>query len=201
MKPGLTLLLLIVVSAITLAADVPVAPTVAPAAPEAGGSPPMNQGPTPEMIAKFHQWFAVECNNRAWDLAVKLPRTAEETREMLDAAYAASFHWAKIGKPVNIARADMTLAHIWAVLGNGEQAQKYAKQCLDFFEANHGEEWDIAFAHAEMAYAAYVRGDHAAHVRHHAEADRLGQAMKSEEDKSVFMEEFSRIPKPPAKKP
>ncbi len=156
----------------------------------------MPQGPSPEMIAQFHQWFAVECNNRAWDLAVKTPRTPDESREMLDAAYAASFHWAKIGKPVNIARADMALAHVWAVLGNAEQATKYATQCLEFFQTNPGEEWDLAFAHAEMAYAAFVRGDKEAHRKHHAEADRLGQAMKSLEDRSVFMEEFSRIPKP-----
>jgi hypothetical protein len=45
----------------------------------------------PDEIKKAHRWFAVEGNNRAWDLAAKASRTPAEDSEMLLAAYAAAY--------------------------------------------------------------------------------------------------------------
>lgn len=161
----------------------------------------MTDEPTPEMIEKWQRWFAVECNNRAWDLSGKPKRTPVEDQEMLNSAYAAAFHWSKVGKPINNARADMTLSHMHALLGQGEMALRYAQRCLAFLESNAGEDWDVAFAHAEMAFAAAVLGDSDLHAKHYAEAKRRGEAIQEEEDRTVFMDEFSRIPSQVKSKP
>ncbi len=100
----------------------------------------------------------------------------------------------QVGKPVNDARADLTLAHVHALLGQGQLALGYAQRCLAFFENNTGEDWDMAFAHAEMAFAAAVLGDADLHAKHYAQAKKLGEAIQEEEDRTVFMDEFSRIP-------
>ena len=154
----------------------------------------MTDEPTPEIIDKWHRRFAVECNNRTWDLIDKPNRTPAEDQEMLYTAYAAAFHWSKVGKPINNARADVTLAHVHALLGHGQQALDYAQRCLTFFESNEGEDWDVAFAHAEMAFATAVLGDADLHAKHYAEAKRHGEAIQEEEDRKVFMDEFARIP-------
>lgn len=154
----------------------------------------MNQRPTQEMIDQWHRWFAVECNNRAWDLASKPERTSVENDEMLNIAHAAAFHWSQIGKPVNNARADVALAHIYSTLKNGAQALFYAQRSLSYFEKNPEADWDIAFAHAEMAFASVVNKDASLYTRHIAEARRLGEAIKEEEDRKVFLEELSKIP-------
>ena len=60
---------------------------------------------------EWHKRFAVECNNRAWDLAEKEGRTPDEDSQMLCAAYASSWHWSKIGQPVNAMRADALLTN------------------------------------------------------------------------------------------
>ena len=154
----------------------------------------MTDEPTPETIDKWHRRFAVECNNRTWDLIDKPKRTPAEDQEMLYNAYSAAFHWLKVGKPINNARADVTLAHVHALLGQGQLALGYAQRCLAFFENNTGEDWDMAFAHAEMAFAAAVLGDADLHAKHYAQAKKLGEAIQEEEDRTVFMDESSRIP-------
>jgi hypothetical protein len=159
----------------------------------------MTDKPTPEEYARWHRWFAVDCNNVAWSLAGKPGRTPAEDREMLNRAYAAAYHWSRVGLPVNNARADLLVAHVHAVLGHAELALQCAWRCLAFFEREGGEDWDMAFAHAEMAHAAAAAGDADLHSRHYALAHERGAAIGDEEDRRVFMEEFERIPKPAAR--
>jgi hypothetical protein len=151
--------------------------------------------PDEKEIEKWHRWFAVECNNSGWSLASKPDRNAAENREMLLSAQAAAFHWSKIGQPVNGARADLLLAHVHALLGDGARAMTHAKSCLNFCEANPCEDWDIAFAHAGVSLAAAVLGDAELHARHHAAAEKFGAKIKREEDREMFYEEFARLPK------
>ena len=156
----------------------------------------MKQSPDPEEIKKWHRWFAVECNNDGWNLAEKTERTPDEDREMLSLAYAAALHWSKVGAPINTARADLLLAHAHASLGHSDLAVLYAKRALDFCESNSSEDWDVAFAHSEMAFAQSAAGNAQAHAKHYAVAQDKGAALKDLEDRKVFFESFERIPKP-----
>ncbi len=156
----------------------------------------MNNRPDPELLNKFHQWFAIECNNHAWSLAAKIDRSEDESRDMLYEAYAAAYHWANIGGSINNARAELALAHVHALLNHGPLAKHYATRCLTFFQTNPSEDWDLAFAHAEMAYSAAILGDDELHRSHYRTAHELGSALKDDTDRSIFFEEFSRIPKP-----
>lgn len=154
----------------------------------------MAEQPTQETIDKWHRWFATECNNRTWDLMSKSGRVPAEDRDMLYLAYASAYHWSKVGTPLHNARADVTLAHAHASLGHGEMSLHYAQRCLAFFESNAGEDWDIAFAHAEVAHAAAVLGDAELHAKHFAAAKACGAAIAGDEDRRVFEAEFARIP-------
>jgi hypothetical protein len=156
----------------------------------------MKQSPDPEEIKKWHRWFAIECNNNGWNLAEKVGRTPEEDREMLCLAYAAALHWSNVGTAINTTRADMLLTHAHAVLGHSELALLYAKRTLDFCENNPCEDWDVAFAHSEMALAQSVVGNAQKHAEHYAIAKEKGDALKDPEDRKVFFESFERIPKP-----
>ncbi len=155
----------------------------------------MSEKPSPEETARWHRWFAVDCNNLAWSLAGKATRTPAEDREMLNRAYAAAYHWSRVGQPVNDARADLLVAHVHALLGQAEMALACAQRCLAFFEREAAEDWDLAFAHAEVAHAAAAAGDGELHARHYALAQERGAAIADEEDRHIFLEEFERIPK------
>lgn len=157
--------------------------------------------PDPTEIRRFHRWFAVECNNRAWDLAALPSRTADQDREMLLTAFASAYHWSEVGEPVNFMRGDMLLACVHSLLGRGEQGLHYARRCLEFCEAGatkaQAADWDVAFAHLQMSLAGHAVGDGELHALHHARAAALGRAL-DEEDRKIFEEEFARVPAPPA---
>ena len=155
----------------------------------------MAEKPPQETIDRMHRWFAVECNNRAWELASVPSRAPGQDFEMLACAYTAAHHWKQVGTPVNHARADLTLAHAASLCGQADLALGYARRALAFFEQDQGEDWDIAFAHAEIALAAAVKGDAGLNALHYERARSAGDAIQDEEDRKVFLEEFSRIPK------
>src|SRR5580765_4451028 len=102
----------------------------------------MKDKPTQDEIARFHRWFAIDCNNSTWRLASVSERSPSDNREMLFRAYAAAFHWSQVGTPLNEARADLTLAHTHALLGQGEPAMTYALRAKEFFTHNECEDWD-----------------------------------------------------------
>jgi hypothetical protein len=161
----------------------------------------MSDQPSPEEINRWNRWFAVECNNRAWELSSKPERSPADDNEMVYAAFAAAFHWSKAGRPVNNGRADVTLAHMLSLVEQGNAALFYARRGLEFFEANPVTDWDIAFAHAEMAFAAAVCGDADLHASHYARARQLGEAIAEEEDRKIFLGEFAKLPASALRRP
>ncbi len=146
-------------------------------------------------LARCHRWFAVEGNNRAWALAGQATRTAEEELLMLTLAHAAAFHWSAAGGPLERARADYTLAHVYALAGQGQLALRFARRALDFFEENPatGEDWDRAFAHAELAHAAAAAGDRGLHAEQFAHAALCGAAIAVPDVRTIFLAEFARL--------
>ena len=154
--------------------------------------------PNADEVARCHRWFAVEGNNRAWALAAQDERTPDEELLMLTLAHTAAFHWSAAGGPLEVARADYTLAHVYALAGQGGLALRYARRALAFFEENPavGEDWDRAFAHAEVAHAAAAAEDGALHAAEYALAAQLGADIADLEDRTVFQAEFARLPKP-----
>jgi hypothetical protein len=87
-------------------------------------------------VAQAHRWFAVEFNNRAWDLVEKDGRSADETQEMLHVAHAAAIHWKAIGTPLNEQRAENLLATAYLKAGRAEPALRHAQRCLALSEQN-----------------------------------------------------------------
>ena len=87
--------------------------------------------PTPTFDTTVAQrWFAVECNNLAWDLLEATDHSPDDTERMIHAAHAALFHWESVGKPVNTLRGYCLLATAYACAENGPEAVRYADKCL-----------------------------------------------------------------------
>ena len=156
----------------------------------------MSEQPSAEELARWHRWFAIECNNRAWQLADQATRTAAEADEMLNSAHAAALHWAQVGTPLNDARAQMLLGHVHAILGNGATAQRFARASHAFLTTVDTPDWEIAFSHAVMANAAAAAKDPAAHRLHHAAARAAGDRIAGGEDRAIFEATFARVPAP-----
>ena len=154
----------------------------------------MADRPSPEEVSKWQKWFAAACNNRAWALIEQDPRTPSESHEMLHAAHAAAWHWARVGTELTEARANMLLGMANALNGDGPLSLRYAMSSFNYFNEHPAPDWEQAFAHATLAAAAHAAGDTALYAEHYSEAARLGDAIAEPEDRAVFLRTFSRVP-------
>jgi hypothetical protein len=140
--------------------------------------------------------LAATANNRAWDLAELGLRSADEDAEMLDAAHAARFLWNGIGNEKNVANADLLLGQVYALLGNGALAMRYANRAFSFFSRGPSLPLELAFAHAVLANAASADGDAALHGLHYRQAAVAAEGITVPENRKIFDATFRVVPKP-----
>ena len=157
----------------------------------------MTPQPSPDDLQKWHRWFAIECNNQAWQLSEAPTRSGAQDDEMLSLAHAAAWHWTAVGTPHNVALARMLLGQVHALLGQGDLALKHARASFDFVTSRESDPWEVAFAHAVLAHAGAATRDAAAHANHYTQAKALGEAL-GPEDREIFDATFRRIPAPGA---
>ncbi|TMH68169.1 MAG: hypothetical protein E6H57_11405 [Betaproteobacteria bacterium] len=156
----------------------------------------MSDAPAPEELEKWHKWFAVECNNRAWRLAEQASRTPAENEEMLHCAHAAALHWAKVGTEVHHARAAILLGQAHALIGDGKSALQYAREAFAYVSEHESPAWQVAFAHAVLANAAAANDERSLHSTHYARAKALGGALTDDEERTIFEATFRTVPAP-----
>jgi|KBSMisStaDraftv2_1062788.scaffolds.fasta_scaffold1696000_1 hypothetical protein len=154
------------------------------------------QQPSSQEIAEWDHWFAAYFNNLAWTLAEREERTPAEGEEMLHLARASALHWSRVGNELNKMRADMLLAHIHALLGNGSLALSHAQRFYEYFSSQPSPGWEMALAEAILANAAAAAGNGPLHTEHYARAKVLGEAIAEDRDRIVFRRIFNQVPEP-----
>ena len=155
----------------------------------------MSQPTEDTQSQEWHRRFAMSCNNRAWELAVK-SRTVAQDREMLSVAHASAWHWSHAGTELNRMRATMLLAEVHALLGLGSSALAYAEEARDYFLAKDTPDWEVAFTHAIYAHAAHSAGKPAEHRSAYLKAVSALEAIADEADRTIVAATFSQVPAP-----
>lgn len=151
--------------------------------------------PTDTDAKSWQRYFAIECNNRAWDLAAK-SRTPAEDVEMLNAAHASCFHWSEVGTELHSMRAKMLLARAHTLVGNGVLAVRLALEMREYFSSHDAPAWEMAFAHAIYAHAAQVVGDLENHRTAYQNAVQVLSKVTSEEERVLIRETLDLVPVP-----
>ena len=142
---------------------------------------------------QFHKKMAVELFNRTWDLLDKPERTVEENDELVHAGHASRYHWGKVGKPVNLARGEQQLSHIYAVLKRAEPAFYHGQRALEICQANGIADFDIAFAYEALARANAVAGNQPERKRHLELARAAAAGIAKEEDRKYFLSQLDTV--------
>jgi hypothetical protein len=153
--------------------------------------PPDNTDPM-----SWHHYFAIENNNRAWNLAAKAGRSADEAMEMLNAAHASALHWSVVGNELNRMRARMLLAEVHALVGFGTSALALADQVRHYFLNRETDDWEIAFVHTIHAHGAAASGASDLHMDSYEAAQSAIDAIADEEDRRIVMQTFEQVPAP-----
>jgi hypothetical protein len=134
-------------------------------------------------LPRAQRWFAVECNNAAWDLLEKSSRTADETDRMLHAAHASVHHWLAAGNDLNRLRGMVLLANVYASAELAEGAIRFARQALSLSNAAGETQsaFDRATALAAATRAYSVSGDRARANEFFALAQQAAEKLEPDE--------------------
>ena len=143
--------------------------------------------------AEAQLFFAKRFNGKTWELFNKKDRTPEENDRMLDYAHASLAHWRAAGTAVNVQRGEWMIARAWIHLGDGEQALRHAGRVAEV-TASHPdlmEDFDFAFAYECQARAHALCGHTDEARRFITLAQKAGEAIADEEDRTIFFEDFN----------
>ena len=156
----------------------------------------MSTSVNPEDEPLWRRRLGSGANNRAWTLAEKIGRSAEDDQEMLHAAHAAMHLWSTIGTALNIARGQLLLGQVHALLGDAKYANEYATAAHDYFIANDTAPGELAFVHAVRANAAHCCGDAALHESSYRKAEALIASLANPGEREALQATMNVIPKP-----
>jgi hypothetical protein len=143
----------------------------------------------------WHRRFAAAANNRAWELSERT-RSPAEDQEMLNAAYASAWHWAKVGTELNCMRATMLLAEVHALLGLGHSALAHAEGMRAYFLKAQCPDWELAFVHVVHAHAAAAAGESEKHRNSFALAVAALEGISNQEERRIVESTFRHVPRP-----
>ena len=155
----------------------------------------MAEKPSQEEIDRFHRYFAIEANNRAWTLVEKADRSQDENRELLRVAGVSQWHWEAVGTEVHKARASMLMAEVYAQRGYGDAATRAGRTFAANVDGRDAPGWEVAFKHAILAHAASARGDAAEHTAEYAKAEEVAATL-GQQDREIFDATFAMVPNP-----
>ena len=141
----------------------------------------------------LHRKFAVDCFNGAWDLLDKADRTPAEDAQMIHMAHASRYHWGVIGTPLEFERGDWQIARVYSVVGEADNALKFAQSCLHACIENQIGDFDLAFAYEAAARAYAVAGNTKMRDKHLDLAKEAGEAITKKEDRDYFFGELETI--------
>ena len=136
-----------------------------------------------------HRALAIATNNLTWALLEDDPI---DVSDVLHTAHAAAWHWAVVGEPVNHARAEWLVGHVYAVLGWGQPAQHHAARSLAVCEEHGLGDFDLAYAYEGVARAAAAAGDAATAADFKDKA--LAVEIADDEDRELFTRDVEAGP-------
>ncbi|MDP4163672.1 MAG: hypothetical protein Q8898_11260 [Bacillota bacterium] len=112
---------------------------------------------TKEIQTFSHKQLAVSCFNKVWDLLDQENRTFEEDEQMIHLSHSSFWHWGQVEEHTsqNISIGYWQLARVYAVVGQGETALRYAQRCIDESEQANLAPFYIGYAY-EAAARAYA---------------------------------------------
>ncbi|MCB1278384.1 serine/threonine-protein kinase [Prosthecobacter sp.] len=141
-----------------------------------------------ETDGQDHKKLSAECFNRTWELLDKKERTREEDERMISLAHSSLAHWRmrEDCTDQNLSIGYWQISRVYAALGQGENARRYAELCLTVSDKEPP--FYLGYAHEALARAARLNQDRAAFDTHLAEAKTLA-AKVSEPDERKMLED------------
>ena len=144
-------------------------------------------------INAAHKYFSASCFNQTWEYIDQPNRTNEDNMVMLQTAMASLWHWTQRAdvKPENLSVGNWQVARVYTLLGQADNARRYAEVALKLAEGT--DPFYMAFAYEALARAEMIAGDRAKMNNYLEKARKLAGQVTDEEDKTVLLKDLETI--------
>ncbi|NLI55123.1 MAG: hypothetical protein GX417_12515 [Clostridiales bacterium] len=131
--------------------------------------------------------------NETWDLIDKKNRTDAETIAMLHKAHASCYLWREAQSPVNNARGEWQVSHVYSLLGEGRLALLHGAYSLALCLDNGIAGFDLAFGYEAVARAYKALEDEALMQEHKLLGLAACKAIEEKEDREYALSNFKDL--------
>jgi tetratricopeptide (TPR) repeat protein len=142
-----------------------------------------------------HKYFSAACFNGAWELLDKSDRTAEEDEQMLRLSMASHWHWTQREDcaDTNISVSYWQASRIYAVLGQVENAKRYAELCLAVSQGDDIPPFYLGYAYEALARAELVAGNKKQMQANLKEAHKAADKVADKEEQKWLLDDLATI--------
>ena len=154
----------------------------------------MSNQPTFELAAA-HKYFSAECFNRTWDYIDKTIRTPADEEQMLLLTFASFYHWTQRPDQTakNRAIGLWQISHVYALLGQTDNARRYAEQCRAESDSPDLPLYCLGFAYEALARAEMVAGKKEKMLEYLALAQQTAEKINDLEDRNLLLKDLKTI--------
>ncbi|MCB9894700.1 MAG: hypothetical protein H6839_09635 [Planctomycetes bacterium] len=145
-----------------------------------------------QIAEQMQESFADALTGITWALLDNKARTPADDEKMLYAAFASAYHYLETAGHAEHQRAEWLISRVYSALGNGEEALRHARRCMELTE-QHGDklaEYDRAFALEALARANAVAGNADEAAKYRAEAEKAGNAIADAASRKVLLDQL-----------
>jgi hypothetical protein len=142
-----------------------------------------------------HRYFSAACFNAAWKMIDKPIRTPAEDEQMLLRAMASFYHWTQRPE-VNTTNRSVSLwqiSRVYALLGQPENALRYARQCLAESQAASLPPFFIGYGYEALARAEKLSGNETGWREAQAAALAACEQVTEVEDREVLLADLKTL--------
>ncbi|MFO1483197.1 MAG: protein kinase [Verrucomicrobiaceae bacterium] len=149
-----------------------------------------------ETDGQDHKKLSADCFNRTWELLEKKDRTKEDDERMISLSHASLAHWRMREDCTdrNLSIGYWQLSRVYAVLGQGNNAERYGELCLRV--SGKEEPFYLAYAHEALARAASLNERRELFDKHLAEAKALAAQVTDADEKKMLEDDLASLVRP-----
>ncbi|TFB22914.1 hypothetical protein E3U55_06650 [Filobacillus milosensis] len=144
-----------------------------------------------------HKQLAVNCFNNVWDLLDLTERTDAQNEEMVQMCHSSFWHWTQVEDHTdqNLSIGYWQLSRVYAVVGNGPQAEHYAQRCIDVSRKAELPPFFIAYGYEAMARAQMLLNNTEKKEKNLVMAKEFTDLIKVEDSKKLLLQDIEEIEK------
>lgn len=146
-------------------------------------------------LQEAHKYFSAHCFNQAWELIEKTIRSAEEDEQMIRLTLAAAWHWTQRSDctPKNLSIGYWQNSRVYALVGQAENARRYAQLCLEVSQGEGIPPFYLGYAYEALARAEKAAGNQDKMDEYLGEARHTAGLVEADDERKMLMDDLDSI--------